>query len=285
MNATILPLSAAQYHADPALRASLSSSIAQVLIDQSQAHAWLKHPRLNPNFEPEKDSKFDLGSAAHVMLMERRDDCIVRVNAEDWRTKVAREARDAAQANGQYAVLERQYGDIEMMVKAARDFVNDTELKGILESGEAEQTIIWQEGNTWLRCRPDLLSADRRICLDYKTTPSASPDSFIMQIGRMGYDLQAEFYTRGIEDLTGLEPAFVFLCQETKPPYACSLVALAASYRVVGQAKVRRAIKIWTECMNSKSWYSYSNKIAYAEPKPWDLIIAENAAAAAEEIE
>lgn len=284
MNATILPLSAAQYHADPAMRASLSNSIAQILVDQSPAHAWLQHPRLNPNYQAESNSKFDMGSAAHVMLLERRDDCIVRVNADDWRTKAAREARDTAQACGQYAVLERQYADIEMMVKAARDFVNDTELKGILESGEAEQTVIWEEGNIWCRIRPDLLSADRRVVLDYKTTPSANPEAFIMQIGRMAYDLQAEFYTRGIEDLTGLEPTFVFLCQETSPPYACSLVALSATYRKVGQAKVVRAMQLWSECMTTGAWYSYSNKIAYAEPKPWDLIRAETVEAETEEV-
>jgi hypothetical protein len=284
VNATLLPLSATEYHADPAIRPSLSNSIAQILIDQSPAHAWLKHPRLNPNYEPETNSKFDLGSAAHVMLLERRDDCIVRVQADDWRTKAAREARDAAQANGQYAVLERQYSDIEMMVKAARDFVDETELKGIFATGEAEQTVMWQEGNTHCRIRPDLLSADRSIILDYKTTPSAAPEAFIMQIGRMGYDLQAEYYVRGVEDLTGVEPTFVFLCQESKPPYACSLVALSNAYREVGRAKVNQALKLWGECMTTNEWFGYSTKVHYADPKPWDLIRAE-AAMASEETE
>ena len=283
MNAHLLPLTAAQYHADPAIRPSLSNSIAKILIDQSPAHAWLAHPRLNPNYQPESDSKFDLGSAAHVMLLERRDDCIVRVQADDWRTKAAREARDAAQANGQYAVLERQYADIEMMVKAARDFIDDTELKGIFETGEAEQTLLWQEGNAHCRIRPDLLSADRRIILDYKTTPSAHPEAFIMQIGRMAYDLQAEFYTRGVAYLTDVEPQFVFLCQESKPPYACSLVALSGAYREVGKAKVNQAIKLWSECMTTNAWYGYSNKIHWGEPKPWDLVKAEAAMAAVEE--
>lgn len=282
MNAHLLPLTAAQYHADPALKPSLSNSIAQILIDQSPAHAWLAHPRLNPNYQPENNSKFDLGSAAHVMLLERRDDCIVRVQADDWRTKAAREARDTAQANGQYAVLERVYSDIEAMVRAARDFIDDTELKGIFETGEAEQTILWQQGNVHCRIRPDLLSADRRIILDYKTTPSANPEAFILQIGRMGYDLQAEFYTDGVTDLTDEEPQFVFLCQEPKPPYSCSLVALSGAYREVGKAKVKQAVKLWSECMTTNAWYAYSNRIAWADPKPWDLIRAEAAMAAAD---
>ena len=283
MSAKIISLPAAAYHADPALKPSLSNSIAKILIEQSPAHAWLQHPRLNPNYVPDPNSKFDLGSAAHVMLLERRDDCIVRVNADDWRTKAAREARDAAQANGQYAVLERQYADIEAMVRAARDFINDTELAGIFETGEAEQTILWQEGNAHIRIRPDLISADRTVILDYKTTPSANPDAFIAQIGRMAYDLQAELYTCGVAALTGSEPQFVFLCQENEAPYACSLVALSESYRIVGKQKVKRALKLWSECMTTNAWYSYSNKIAYAEPKPWVLMQAEELAVAEEE--
>ena len=284
MNAHLLPLSSAEYHADPCIRPSLSNSIAQVLIDQSPAHAWLKHPRLNPNYEPETDSKFDLGSAAHLMLLERRDDIIVRVQADDWRTKAAREARDAAQANGQYAVLERQYSDLEAMVRAARQFVDDTELKGILADGMAEQTLIWQEkSGIYCRARPDLLSFERKVCLDYKTTPNASPDAFITQIGRMGYDLQAEHYVRGIKDLTEHDFTFVFLAQESKPPYACSLVALAETYRVVGQAKVAQAMRMWSECMTTNAWYGYSNRIAYGEPKPWDIIRAEAAMTGQEE--
>ena len=281
MNATILPLTAAEYHADPCIRPSLSNSIAQVLIDQSPAHAWLKHPRLNPNYETETDSKFDLGSAAHAMLLEQRDDCIVRVQADDWRTKAAREARDAAQANGRYVVLERQYNDIECMVRAARQFIDRTELRGIFSAGESEQTVIWNDSRgSWCRCRPDRLNADRSIILDYKSTPNAAPEAFIMQIGRMGYDLQAEFYIDGVTALNGGdEPTFIFLAQETSPPYECSLVALAESYRAVGRAKVMQAKRLWAECMTTNSWYGYSTRIHYADPKPWDLIRAESAMA------
>ena len=41
-------------------------SIAKVLITQSPLHAWYQHPRLNPNFQSDHDSRFDIGSAAHA---------------------------------------------------------------------------------------------------------------------------------------------------------------------------------------------------------------------------
>lgn len=269
---TIANLNAKQYHADPAPVASLSSSIASILLEQSPQHAWLAHPRLNPNYHEEGDSRFDLGSAAHMMLLERRADAIVRVAADDWRTKAAKEARDLAQAAGKYAVLERQYGDIERMVTVAREFVQGTELGGILDESDAEQTVLWQDGNVYCRCRPDLLSKDRGIIVDYKTTESAQPDAFGRQIGRMNYDLQAQFYTRGVENLTGRQDtAFVFLVQEISPPYACSLVSLSNAYALVGAAKARRALALWDECVSNDCWPGYEARVHYIEPPAWAL--------------
>ena len=271
MNATLLPLTAAQYHADPAIRPSLSNSIAQILIDQSPAHAWLAHPRLNPNYEPAEDSRFDIGSAAHMMLLERRIDAIVIVDAADWRTKAAKEQRDAARANGQLAVLRYQFERMEQMVIAARQFIDTTELAGILETGAAEQTLMWEQDGALCRCRPDLLAAGNAVMLDYKSTENAEPEAFIRQIARMSYDLQAEWYVKGGKALSGSEPTFVFLAQEIMAPYACSLISLANSYREVGKSKVSRAVAIWNKCVRDDSWPAYSTRIHYAEPTSWQL--------------
>jgi hypothetical protein len=278
-------LTADEYHMDPCPAPSLSSSIAKILIEQSPAHAWMAHPRLNLQYEREVNSTFDLGSAAHTLLLEKnRGDRIIIVDAKDWRTNAAKEAREAATAAGKFAVLTEQYDRMCCMVVEAQNFIALTELAQMFEhgmaDGMAETTVVWQEGNLWFRAKPDLMSADRRIILDYKTTENAEPETFSKQIGRMSYDLQAEFYTRGITvvnkfDGTIEEPTFVFLVQETHKPYACSLIGLSAAYRSVGQSKVKRAIKIWDQCMTSKTWGGYPTQIAYAEPKPWDLAEAE----------
>lgn len=276
MQQGIVKLTAEQYHADPAPVASLSSSIANILIDQSPLHAWLAHPRLNLRYEKEEDSRFDLGSAAHMMLLERREDKIVRVQAKDWRTNAAKDARAAAQANGQYAVLEHQYEDIVHMCTAAQDYLLTTELGDMLATGDPERTVLWQEGAFWFRCKPDLLSQDRRVCLDYKSTSSAAPDFFSKQIGRMGYDLQSEFYKRGLHAVTDREDTtFVMLVQEITPPYACSLISLSNTFCEVGKLKVARAVNLWQKCVADNEWPGYTNKILYAEPTPWQLTDAE----------
>lgn len=274
MIAGIHKLDAPSYHADPAPTPSLSNSIANTLITQSPLHARHQHPRLNPNYVPEQDSRFDLGSAAHMMLLERRIDGIVIVEAKDWKKKAAQEARDEARAEGKYPILARHYEQVQLMVGAATAFIETTELAGLFTAGIPEQTVLWQEGSVWCRCRPDLVARlfANPVILDYKTTENAEPDAFIRQIPRMGYDVQAEFYVRGVKTITQIEPTFVFLVQEISAPYACSLVALSNAYRAIGQQKVERAIGLWQRCMERNEWPSYSTRIAYAEPPSWALL-------------
>jgi|ERR1700677_294502 len=263
-------LSSDIYHADPCVKPSLSSSIANVLLTQSPLHAWMAHPRLNPNFQRESDSRADIGSAAHAIFLERDESKIVIVQANDWRTNAAKQARDDAHAQGKYAILEAKFAAVKQMVTRAESYLNETELRGILDTGSPERSIIWQEGETWCKARPDLLSADRRVCLDYKTTESAQPDTFIRQIPRLGYDTQASWYSRGMGAL-GHETEFVFLAQEITEPYSCSLIGLSNAYKEVARLKVERALHIWRECVDTNRWPAYSTKILYAEPTSYQM--------------
>jgi len=269
MTPGIHTISAEVYHADPCETPSLSSSIAKVLLNQSPRHAWMQHPKLNPDYRPEENSRFDLGSAAHALLLEGNQAKIAIIDADDWRTKKAKEERDTARENGLLPILAKYDFAIRQMVKVAKEFIETTELKGIFDNGKPEQTVIWQEHDIWCRTRPDWLTNDYKIILDYKTTDSAAPEVFIRQIPRMGYDLQSEFYTRGIYRLFHLMPVFIFLAQEIDPPYACSLVSLSNAYRDVADARVERAIELWSNCLSTDTWPSYNAAIHYAEAPGW----------------
>lgn len=273
MNAPMKPglytMSAEAYHADPAPEPSLSASIAKILLAQSPYHAMLAHPRLNGAYKPDHSSRLDLGSAAHALLLERDDTRITWVPHDDWRTGAAKALRDEAQASGRMAVLSKHQLQLEQMVVIARQFLFDSELGDILDTGTAEQTMLWHEAGVWCRGRCDLVSADRKVILDYKTTDSAAPNAFIRQIGNMGYDLQAQLYTRGMGAIAQVFPEFIFLVQEIESPFACSLVGLSNAYKEIGQSKVMRAIQAWGKCLHSRTWPSYPNNIHYAEPPAW----------------
>ena len=61
---------AEKYHADPCMVPSLSNSVAQILLSESPRKAWFSHPKLNTAFAEKEDGKFDIGTAAHAVLLE-----------------------------------------------------------------------------------------------------------------------------------------------------------------------------------------------------------------------
>lgn len=262
-----------EYHADPCVEPSLSSGIAKTLLALSPRHAWHQHPRLNPDYKPEESGDFDLGTAAHALILEGKDNLEV-IDADSWRTKAAKEAREEARIKGKIPVLPKIVTDVyAMRDEAYRSFKSNPDLAGYdLDDMEAERSLIWTEAGIWLRSRLDKLSRDRTLILDYKTTArTASPDQAVRTALSLGYDIQAAFYTRGVEAVCkpAKRPVFVYMFQETEPPYAVSFIGMAGAFLDLGTSKVNAAINLWRQCMTENDWPGYPNRICWAEPPPW----------------
>jgi hypothetical protein len=262
----------ADYLEDPAPTPSLSASLAHVLLTRSPRHCWTAARRLNPDWKPESSEAMDAGSIAHAMLLEKDHTRIVLIDAPDFRTKVAKEQRDTARAEGKLPVLAHRLGQITTMVIEARRAIERSELAPVFADGQAEQTLLWQEGETWCRSRPDWVSTDYRVAVDYKTTQgSAEPSAFAR--GAMlafGYDVQAAFGLRGLQVVhKPRDRSFVFLVQETEPPYACSLVGLSPAFEAFAEQKRRAAVALWTACLAQDHWPSYPERVCWMEPPTW----------------
>lgn len=263
-----------EYHADCCPEPSLSRSIIKLLIDTTPAHAKMAHPRLNPDYKEEEKVIFDIGSAAHALLLQGLDMAVV-VDAEDWRTKAAREARDEARAQGLYPLLKDKYADVKAMVEAAENalYLNE-DYPGIkILDGDSEVTYVWKEGETWLRCRTDFRYTKRyNLVWDYKTTStSADPNEYSRLIVNNGLDIQDAFYRRGVKAIEGVEPTFILLVQETFAPYLCSFIALPPQFKAMGEEKVERGIDLWRRCMKTGEWYGYPKRVCYVDLKPWQM--------------
>lgn len=260
---------------------SLSASVAHKLLAQSALHAKMAHPRLNPAWVPDHSDAAELGTIAHALLLEHDMSRVVKVNAKAWNVKadtgrVAWMEREAIRAEGKLPILEDEVRAVFDMTNAARAFVADSELEGIFDDGRAEATLMWQDGETWCRTRPDWMSGDkwtaRPVLLDYKTVGrTAEPDAWAR--GPMlssGHDLQAAFGLAGLRALGVEDEAlFVFLVQETTPPYACSLVSPDKTYLAWAEAKRRHAALAWAHCLATNEWPDYGRRIYYVEPPAW----------------
>lgn len=258
-----------QYLADPVETPSLSSSIAATLLDESPRHAWQAHPRFNPSTEPEVRAEFDLGSAAHAVMLN--DERVIQViDADSYRTNAAKAERAAAYDAGKIPILRDKWPEVQAMVAAGRaQIAAHRECPSLFlpGAGKPEQTLVWREGDVWCRCRLDWLPTDRLIFPDLKTTgASANPEAFARRIFDMGYDVQLAFYRRGIRAILGIErPTFVFVVIETKPPYALSVVGLDPAALDFADKRVDEALATWDWCLKNDRWPGYAARICWAE--------------------
>ena len=255
---SVLDLSSDAYHADGTGhdQPSLSAGIAHTLITNSPRHAWAAHPKLNPDFEREDDDKFSLGTCAHALLLQGEDVAVV-CDYPDWRKKDAQAERDAARAAGRVPLLIGQWDRVRAMVAAAREQLDAYGI-GLFQNGRPEQTLVWEDEGALCRCRIDWLHDDLSAIDDYKSTAaSADPARWVRTMYGIGGDMQVAFYLRGAEKVLGVRPEWRYVVQETYPPYALSVVTLAASALEVGADKVEKALQIWRRCLATGKWPAY----------------------------
>jgi len=246
-----------------------SSGMAHRLMAYSPLHARLASP-WNTSRDTDNSKVADTGSAAHKMLLEGTESGICVIDADDWRTKAAKEMRDAAYLEGRIPMLVGKMDAVRSMVEVARSYIERSELKGVLTDGEPEVTLFFEIDGLPCKARCDRLTTDRRICLSYKTTMgSANPDSWIRtQLPQ--YDMATVFYEMAVLLACKAEQTTcVHLIQEQNFPHACSLVALSPAYHDLAANRLDIAIATWKACEAGGNWPAYPTRICHAEPKPW----------------
>lgn len=268
----VYEISAEDYHADPCPAPSLSSSMAKIIYNRTPLHAWKAHPRLNPNFEADTADKFDMGSAAHALILGDPKHFEI-IDAADWRTKEAKAARDAARAAGKIPLLTEQWDRVNTMVTfGLTQLAHHGDARGAFTKGKPEQTLIWQEDGIWCRARLDWLPESGSIFHDYKSTDaSASPDAWQRILFSLGFDIQAAFYRRGIRALGLCEnPEFKFIVQETDDPFAlCVIGLMPGAIDLADSKKVAEAIRRWKWCLTNGRWPGYPNRTCYVDAPAW----------------
>lgn len=253
--------------ADPAGRPSLSSSIAKLLCTASPAHAWAAHPRLNPAYSPVTSTAFDLGTAAHSVFLEG-EEIVEAVDASTWQTKAAKEERDEIRSRGRVPLLADQWQLVLETVQSLRGrLLERSDDPPLFDAGDAEVSVLWKElaGEVLCRSRLDWLREDLVTIDDLKVTSrSAHPAVWARQVFSLGYDVQSEFYRRGVETVTGTRPAFRLVVVELEAPHAVSVVQLAPDAEVIARKKVDYALELWRRCVAGDSWPAYRDAPAFA---------------------
>lgn len=266
----IYQLTSEQYHADPVPAGSLSSTGARRLL--AACPAKFEYERRHPQ-QPTR--ALDLGTAAHRLVLGDGPD-LVAIDADDWRTRAAREERDDVRAEGGLPLLVADYDRVQNMAAALRQHPIAAALLAP-GSGLPEQSLFWVDEPTgvWCRARPDWLphrGPGRMLVADFKTTRDGSPAGLARAMETYGYHQQAAWYLDGIRTL-GLadNPVFLLVFQESDPPHVVTVAELTAPTLRIAAAKNRRALQEYAKCAASGVWPGYVPDTApyYLSLPPW----------------
>lgn len=229
--------------------------------------------------EPD-DEKFShdaaIGTAAHIMTLEphKWDEKVQILDFKNYQTKAAKEARDAGLAEGKTPLLTKQVETVLGMHDALK-----RELGDIFSHGVAERSLLWTAENfsasgarVKMRSRPDFTSADDALMVDFKTTASAHPKSFRSRIIDNGHHMQAAGCVEAHGILTGKRAGYLWVVQETKPPYLPAVYEAGQVWLSVGRDLLYEAADIYARCMAADQWPGYlTGKPEKLEPPSWML--------------
>ncbi|MGI3198470.1 PD-(D/E)XK nuclease-like domain-containing protein [Streptomyces sp. GTA36] len=251
-------------------RYALSSSGARKLLAPScpAKFRWEQdHPQ-----PPKK--VFDIGNAAHKLVLGTGPD-LVRIDADEWRTKAVKEEVAGVRAEGGIPLKPAEYEQVHAMADALRAHPVASMLFDP-EHGTAERSLFWRDEKTtvMLRARLDWLPnprAGRLIIPDYKTCVSAEPERLQRAVDEFGYHQQDDWYRRAARalDLADDHAAFVFVCQEKTAPYVITVIEVNATSRRIGAARNRAAIERFAHCTATGHWPGYSDDVVPVALPGW----------------
>lgn len=242
-------ISNADYHRDEAL----GSTSLKTLATRTPAH-WKWESE-----HPVHKDVYDVGTVAHSLILEDDASGVIIVDAADWRTKAAKDAKEEARAEGKIAMLQKEYAPIIAMRESV---MRHPLAKAAFTGHRAEESAFWDEGGLMLKCRPDAWQPG--MLVDLKTVRSANPNDFGKTAHEFGYHQSAAHYIDGAKAATGEELPFHFVLVEKTAPYFVSVVELDIEAVNLGRQLNDRAKRIYRECADSGNWPGYpSNQTIY----------------------
>lgn len=228
------------------------------------------------------DSKaLDLGKKIHLRLESKElfeQKYVLKTSDHDLRTKNGKAAAYELRSNGQELITGDELDQINAIVKRYADC--DDPLVRIARESEGfnEVTVLWDERDRPMRCRPDrliypsetdgewlceqfpmLFSASFGIsmCVDYKTTSRfPDPKTWYWHSREFGYPLAASHYLSGTH-----ADAFLWIVLEVNPPYTVTRYLLSPQTRTLMEEQRERLIDLLERCEREDLEHRLSGKV------------------------
>jgi hypothetical protein len=143
---------------------------------------------------------------------------------------------------------------------------------------ETEVVIAWQEetahGAIFCRAMLDVWCEPLLTILDPKFSDRFYPGIIERHMPQMGWDMQAAFYTRGIEALVpnaAGRVTFANIMVSDKPPHRSRRVKIEESWRYSSQLEIERGIGLFAMHLKAGVWPEFPDGIETLSAPPWLL--------------
>jgi hypothetical protein len=248
-------LDEAEYHADPVVGGSLSSSGARTLVNACPARYL--HERVHGR--PDTPA-MEFGRAYHSIVLGSGAE-VVEIPAKTRGTK----AEDAARDAGQIPLITKDYRRAQAMAAQLREHPIAGPL--FARPGKAEQSFVARDPETGVMCRirvdwmPDVAPGARVLAVDLKTTASAEPVAFAKSMATFGYHQQGAFYCDALAQVLDVAPRFVFVAQEKDAPYLITIAEPDTEAFAWGRELNRQALRTYARCTAAGQWPGYEAQL------------------------
>ena len=288
-----LDLPAEIYHGTPTPEFPASCGFITQMegTDGSPAKAWYESA-LNPSFIPKNSKAFDIGTAAHLILLEndRWQSACSFIDADDYRTKLAQEARDRAYKNGQTPLLPKDVALIMNMRDAFYNrlpglpFATAPDFAGrVLGACDAEISVFARDetvgkNGIWTKCRPDgrYIGDESDVLVDYKTMATGGLELDRYAITKMGWHRRAAWYIDTYKAATGRDSEYWFLGQSKDAPHFCKGIKVDEESIQWGRRLNQVSKRNFAKCLDTGRWPSGVEKPITVKIPDFELVKLKN---------
>jgi hypothetical protein len=220
---------------------------------------------------PKSTPALNFGSATHSFLLQPELNEIAVIPTDiNKRTNVGKLEFAAWEfiSDDKIKVTASEWQTIHAMIDL---LLSSDTAQMLFKKGLVEVSAFWKHPifNFECRARPDFMVDDLNIIVDHKGCQDASPQEFAKTVINYGYDIQAAWYTQGLEILTGKKWDFVWIAQEKVPPYAYAFYQATPELLYRGQNLCNKASQRFSKCLKTGDYPGYLDELVLVQLPGW----------------
>lgn len=264
----LFDMPAAEYHASDAVGHS-------ALVKMCRSPAHYKHYR-DTAHAPTPAMEF--GSAMHMAVLEPELFCETYTVSPKFDRRTTEGKAQAAQWDEQNLGKKALTQEVmELLENIQRAIGLHSTGATLVRNGRKEMSFFWTDAETGIACkfRPDVLLLDGGEAvtlgtaleldalqhvigqLDLKSTRDAERNAFRRDIFKLGYDIQAAYYSDPLSEYLQRPIPFKFLAVESAAPHGVALYGVGERLMQIGRSKYRAALQLLQWCRERDEWPSY----------------------------